>query len=72
MNMLARPHLTVHVTSAAGLLTGSLVFAPRGKVLSKKPFLCHNFCEPFFISALILTSIAGLEDLCESARDLPS
>ena len=72
MNALTRPHLTMHVTSAADLLTGSLIFAPRGKVLSQKLFLCPVFCESFSISALTLKSIAGLKDLCESARDLPS
>ena len=71
LNALAMPHLTVHVASAAGFLTGSLVFAPRGKVLSQKLFLCHIFCESFAISTLILRSIDGLKDLCESARSLP-
>lgn len=54
MNMLARPHLTVHVTSAACLLRWSLVFAPTGKVLSQKLFLCRIFSESFSSSAWIL------------------
>lgn len=65
INALSRPHLTVHVTSAVGLLTGLLVFAPRGKVVSQKLFLYCIFCESFAISTLILRSIAGLKDLCE-------
>ena len=71
MNALARPHLTMRVTSAAALVKGLLVFAPRGKVLSQKLFLCHIFCESFAISALILRSFAGLKDFCETARGLP-
>ena len=54
--------MTVHVTAAAGLLTGLLVFVPRGKVLSQKLFLCCIFCESFAICTLILRNIASLKD----------